>query len=581
MAENPFKYFEYLLPYNDFYRNSEIVHEYGSSYETFILNSVLVKNPDLFKKYQTEDLITITTQSGTKSVSRKLLIDLISTEGLYKYVITNLDNELSLGARLDYFVDGSINGSIQIGRADLSLFLKQLDITSLNPQQRMRIALITNITSLFSLEKKYENAIHSANIDGKLYSVPASLLISLLTMCDEEFTNYINREDNLYEYSKPEMVYLLINFININRILEKYVFPPKVLERYKALESQSIIDYESLNKNLKTNDNDLDGESIVDKVSIDEAFLSEIFAYQKNTYSNLEMSIYIYIRLCELLTYDQGFYANSRDSQEQDKHSSLESIRNINLENNDVTHYEFFLIFAHLLKRLGIRYTLDNRILSGNFEGCSITFREAEYLIEANAIQDIIYNDMTNAKINSPLSGLRCINKSEVSRRKFEEIYYKVMKDIKETKANKEEFATSLQAYHDKYAKTDLPFKDKLYVLLKDIARPDLKGIDAISYQKRIFDNLFKDNENIKINFVSSTINPYRGCTLTPLTIISFLSDDKYHYYMIDPNNPELIMNVSKEEIEELFESRDLAYINSRDDIIMGLVQKEGVSYVR
>ena len=53
MGQTRFKEYEDLLPKNSFYRNSQIISEYGSNYEHFIKNSILVKDPQLFNKLST------------------------------------------------------------------------------------------------------------------------------------------------------------------------------------------------------------------------------------------------------------------------------------------------------------------------------------------------------------------------------------------------------------------------------------------------------------------------------------------------------------------------------------------------
>ena len=61
-----FKDFENLLPRESFYRNSEIIKEYGSSYIHFVKNSLLVKDKRLFAEYKTGEQFIIETEEGTK-----------------------------------------------------------------------------------------------------------------------------------------------------------------------------------------------------------------------------------------------------------------------------------------------------------------------------------------------------------------------------------------------------------------------------------------------------------------------------------------------------------------------------------
>lgn len=576
MAENRFDVFEEHLPKKIFYKNSDIIREYGSNYEMFIKNSLLVKDKATFEKYKTSNLMTIKTQSGEKQVSKDLLLDVLLKNGLFKYLQTNLNNVLGIALRIDYFENGEILDTIQINRADFTSFIKALNPKELNYIQLMRIAWITKITPINVLKGMYGKSIHRVNIDGEECEFNVLDLISILEMNEQELEQFKN-DEMCFKYRKEYMCYALNDFIKRERILEKYLLTDEVIKRYHDIEAQQIVDFEALNKNIKTNDLDHDGKSIIDRVIIDENFYNEIMKYSKNTYSNLEKAIYIYIRLCELLTFNAGVFANLGEHATKD----VESIINITKDNNEVTSYEFLIIYTYLLRELGIRYTLDNKVLSGYQDSGYITFRDGEYIVEANAIQDIINSDMTNAKINAPLCGLKCLNKSQVSFLKFEELLYKIRMQIIETRENQVSFETALREYHEKYAESDLTFKDKIYVLLKDIARPDLKGVDAMSYQKKVFDNLFVDNPNVHIAFISSSINTYVNYTFAPLTLISIDLDEYTKYYIIDPTNQNIISTITKEELEELFESKDYAFISADTKDVSGLELRNGGNYVR
>ena len=118
-------------------------------------------------------------------------------------------------------------------------------------------------------------------------------------------------------------------------------------------------------------------------------------------------------------------------------------------------------------------------------------------------------------------------------------------------------------------------------LVCKDIGRPDLKGVDAMSYQKKVFDNLFTDNPNVHIAFISSSINTYVNHTFAPLTLISIDLDEYTKYYIIDPTNQNIISTITKEELEELFESKDYAFISADTKDVSGLELRNGGNYVR
>ena len=572
-----FKDFENLLPRESFYRNSEIIKEYGSSYIHFVKNSLLVKDKRLFAEYKTGEQFIIETEEGTKSISKKLLLDILSMDGMYRYVLNNMNNEISVAVRVDLFEDGRITDSIQVSRGDLTNFFAQINERTLTFSQKMRITTFKHLTSFHVVTKKYENEIHTAVIDGEEVSINVGELLMLLSMSEDKFNQFVYG-NNPYKYTKEVMLYLLNDFIKRNRILEKYNIGGKILERYRAIEEQKVIDYESINKNLKANDTDLLGNSLIEGIVINDELYQELTKYIKPVYSNLEKALHIYTRLCELLTYDQGYYAANY----KDEAKTVENISNVTLDNTDITNYEFLLIYTSLLRKLGIRYTLDNKLLGGNPDEATITFRSGEYLVKVNCIGTSLNTDLTNAKINAPLEGIVCINKHETSKLKFEELFYKIVSELTETKKNSELFESSLREYHEKYAQLDLPLKDKFYVLLKDIARPNLKGMEAINYQRKVFNNLFGNDERVSINFISSTINSFKDYTYTPLTVITINESGNIKYYLIDPNNQKIVETITSSELEEYFISGEYAYLDDVEEIPgIELEKTEGVRYVR
>ena len=99
--------------------------------------------------------------------------------------------------------------------------------------------------------------------------------------------------------------------------------------------------------------------------------------------------------------------------------------------------------------------------------------------------------------------------------------------------------------------------------------------------QKKVFDNLFIDNPNVHLAFISSSINTYVNHTFAPLTLISIDLDEYTKYYIIDPTNQNIISTITKEELEELFESKDYAFISADTKDVSGLELRNGGNYVR
>lgn len=573
--------YERYLPNDIFYTTKEILEEYGSSYEIFIADTLLIKSEEAFSRYDKENIIEKNTQNGAIKISKNLILDLITNDGMYNYLLAHMDNPLGTSAKVSLFQNGDSCKMISITRADLAELLKTIDITELDAKQQIRRSLVINLSTMYSLAQKYNDVDHVCTIDGEMVRIPSRELLSILTMDEDEFNRFTAGLIKT-KYSKEYRAYALVDFIQRERILAKYVLSPVAFKRYRTLESYNLIDFEVLNHNQKTNDYDFDGSSLTDQVKINPEVEKYLLDNMEPTYSKLEKAIHIYIRMCEILTYDQSFYAVNQSGEARLVHEDITHLSNITLENNEVVCYEFVMMFAAMLKKLGINYTVDSSTLYGYGGGhSSLTFRESEFLVSADSVISVISNDMANAKLNIPLTGLRCLNANEVTSKKFDEIFYKVMLNNLKRKEQKQKFNDSLKEYRDKYEHVTLDTKEKLFIILKELARSDLKGMDSISYQKLVFDNVFKPKGNVSINFISSKVNRYKGFNYTPITIITILTIDGYRYFAIDPNSADIIMPITAETLIDMFESRKYAYIAMSDKQIPGLGLEKSRQYVR
>lgn len=588
--------YEDFLDKNKYYTQEEFLEEYGESYKVYASNTLLIKDEELFNSYKNTELISLQTQIGTSTVSQKLILDLLTDEGLYRYLLDHMTDDKGIVVRMSLVKDGQIGDAIKVTRDTLAKAIAEITqrIEGKIPNKvQLRMALLTNTSSVYSLNMNYKNYIHTCLVDGEICEVASLDLYNILNKSEEEFNTFINETeeveftvlDEKRKYPKRVVVYMLIDFIESQRILENYVIPDTVLNRYNILCDGNFIDYESINKNEKTNDDYFYEVSISDLIHLDPQFEDEILKDMNPAYSLLEKAIYIYYKLCELLSYDQDYYAGNQHSEDAEKHFDINRINNINALNNEVVSYEFIAIYSYFLKKLGIKYTVNNAF-QDEYGEChsTISFKVGEYLVLADSTINILQNDMTSAKINDHITGMRLTNKNVTTCNKFLEIYNKVIADIYTNKQDKAKFDEALKAYKEKYAEVNLSKKDKLYMLFKEIGNTNLKGVDVVSVHSRIYEHIFKQDEDVSINFISSTINAYKDYNYTPLTIISVKVKDDYIYYQIDPNNPSLVETISGHELMELFESKDYAYLGKQGSIsseIPGLSLESRENYVR
>ena len=550
--------YENFLPNNAFWTHSEIIQEYGSKYKRNFENSLILKDEELFNTYKNDDLVSVSIQDDEKKISKKLIHDMLSQEGMYKYLQTNLDNSLGIALRIDYIIDKDTFLSIKITRAELIEVLNVM-ADELSQKEQMRSAVIKHSLHLFSCQQKYRNYNHSCFIEGNEVIIPASTLISILTMDDNTFKSFM--DDKIYlGFKKEYIAYALIDFVERERLFIKYVLPESVYKRYKDLASYSLIDFESINKNRVRNDINEDGESILDKIEISEELMNSLDEQKELTYSDLELSIYYYIKLCEILTFDTNYYlTHTIDLSDEE----LEKISTITSTNNQTTSYEFLLLFAKIISNLDIDFTFDQTIFAGIINGShKLTYKHGEYLVALNSLDNIGKSDLTNVKVNDKLANLTCINKNEVTRNKFNELVEKVYGNIISKREEQIKFKQAVDNYKNMYEYTKTSTRDKLYLLLKEICRTDLKGLQTISYAKKVFDNLFKNDSRVQINFICSQ-NEYNSY-IKPISIVSIEESGGYSYFVIDSEKENTVSYMHQEELMEMFETKTYLYVDNK-----------------
>lgn len=563
------KYYEPFLNRNLFLSMDQVEEVYGNAFRITCANSLIVKDEELFTRYKNEDIVEIKTIDGVTGISKKLVHDLLSDEGMYKYVQTNLINSNGSIVRIDYIIDAETIISIKITASELlEAFNKMFELDELTQKEKMRKALIENSLKIYSFTSTYRNRIHSIYVDGKKVDIITDVFIALLSMNEETYNAFLSSEE-FFGYKKEVVVYGLIDFIERERILSKYAFDDNIINRINSLKSYNKVDYESINQNRKTNDENV---NILDTFSLNSELVNELIKYVDPKYSKLEKAVYYYIRLCELLTYNKEYFILNNSNVDLEEVSS---------KNNEVTSIDFLLIYAKLLKDLGIYFTLEQTLVNGSEEGLGqITFKDGEYLVAVDSVANINTSDLINVKINGNIMNLYSINTNDVTRNKFKEMVERIYKNIIKQKEDRNKFEYAMATYETKFRTYDLSTKDRLYMFLKTIARPELKGIDLFGYVKRVFDNILGNNKKIGLTLLVNPSKSNEEFNLTPIMVVSLLSHGEYTYFVINTNDASVVQMKSQEEVKTMVDYLDYYYINSCD-AIPGLEKEEGRVYDR
>lgn len=551
--------YEKFLDRNLFYTHEEVANEYGHSIKKNIASSLVLKSEDLFLEYKNNDLIEVD-ELEHKSVSKKLIHDLLSDEGMYRYLQNNLSNDLGIAARIDYIIDLKSVASIKLTRREFIEALNQMN-GELSQHELMRSAVIRSSWVLFSCEQRYRNTLHRTFINDSCLDIPASVLIRILSCSEDEYNKFINGDIN-FGYAKEILAYALVDFVERERILIKYVFPKNVIDRYENIKNYSLIDFESINKNRIKNDLNEYGESIIDKIELSSELKDYMNAKIADTYSNLEKAIYYYIKLCEVFSLDDNYYLSTSQSL-LEEHTNTDNINSKTPSNNKVAMYDFLSIYASILSELKIDFTLNQTLMNGGEVGSNLlTFKYGEYLVSISSLANPSESDLTNVKINDRLTNITSINKNKVTKAKFKELTERIYKDILSKRTDKKTFQESLAAYKQTLSYSKMPITDKIYILLKEITRTDLKGLELSGYTKKLFSSLFKGNKNIAINILAKRVD--NSTYLTPVIIVSYLGLE-YHYLVVDKSIENSLRSVSLDELTSLLSENKYYYIDSKN----------------
>jgi len=307
--------------------------------------------------------------------------------------------------------------------------------------------------------------------------------------------------------------------------------------------------------------------------------------------SNMEKAIYIYIKMCKVLTYDDEYYAVNQEGIIASKHKDISHISNITPNDNKVVCFEFNLIYSKLLSELGINFASDYKNMIGEAYGVAhsnLEFRCDKFLIQADSVTSILLGDMTNAKLNQPLKGLKCINKNENTKEEFNKILSKIYNLIvknerKSVKEGNVEYTENFNDLVNEYlyisdSEQQITIDEKISVLLSKLNSKNIKGIDYLSYVIQLRKVLFNEEER-KNNIGFTIIRDNEAYDFSKTAMASailtinkkdFMDNPAYNlYYYLNSNTG--IIPISKTMLQEKFADKIYEYISEDDPIIPGI----------
>lgn len=545
-------------------------------------NDIVVVSPNVEKYKNDPNQIELSGYSGEKTISQQFLVDIITNNYTYKK-IKQLYETRGYSIYV-LFIDekGEYKDQYGLGRLKIINLLQKIDV-SMFPTIKNRYEELMDYVSFEKFREKTQNDNYEITIDGVDYKTPVSLFYQYLDINDVSLEVLAQNDKNNH---LPRFLYTLNKFFEDNKIEEEYIISDEMKSRLEEIRSSKIVDIQFFNEYNETND------PLLTKINVNAELKDFILKGMDSNFTDLEKAIYIFIKMCKALTYDNEFFAVNQEGPLAEKHKTVDYIASISLLNNEVVCSEFNAIYAHMLHEFGINYKNFVSTVNGNGDHDEdefdedfnrygeghlfLKFRCGKYLVKADSVTSILQGDLMQAKLNQPLRGLVCENVNKQSQKEFKTIVDKVYNYIaqRESKITKnepqqvetfEDIVSQFVDMSDKVKPIDI--NDKIDILIKKVNSTRMVGIDAYSYLLQLRKILFSKEEQ-KDNIKISIIRNFYGDAAEALAIISTRTPDEagkmvIKRYMFRPGMA--LIPVAIENLQENFDNGTMAYIKDDD----------------
>lgn len=537
------------------------------------------------EKLKNGDKINIDNQD----VSIEFLKRILKNDFYFEYALNYFKGDRNAFA-VTYIIEGDTGASIHYKKNTIIKAIEHLVSSGqiiLNQVEQERLNRLRNSISfkIFLKELKEDN--YNINIDGTEYSIPVEQIISFMQLPNDQFDNLCSNVEiqEINGVRREYFIYAAFNFFRGNKILEEYLLPDIIIDHYNDINSLQKIDLQAINKHLETTD------TLYQNVQIDNALENKILSLLPADTTLLEKAIYIYIKMCKLLTYDDEYYAVNQKGYATLKHKDTNHVSAVTPENNKVVCYEFNLIYTKLLDKLGIHFSSNYKSMLNEEYGSvhvNLDFRAGKFLVMADSVTSILLGDIMQAKLNQPLIGIKCINRNLQTQQEFKEslsrMYQLIASQEKNLiKSSQVEHTQTLDELLDEYSKStdniqEISLNERLAILIDKVNSTEMVGIDSLSYIIQLEKILFTHEQigkNIAFTIVRNNI-PIDGSKIAMASAIFTLNEqgfqekpDKNIYYYFNPNSK--LISITKEELQNRFNDKVFEYILEKDPRIPGI----------
>ena len=511
---------------------------------------------------------------------KRVLLD----EKYYNYAL-NYFNGTNDRFVLSSIINGDIESSIEYNKSNLFYGLKKIskilqdDKKVIDRFETLKEALYIDKYVILNKDKDFELEIENVKYKEKILAI-----FEFINLKEEYFKKICEIDDikTINDMPKDRFLYMVKTFLEKNKILENHIVTDSIQSNYQLLKQGQIIDIEALNKHLST----------VDKkykyVKLDKKLEQEIISNMPSDLNDLEKSMYIYMKMCKTLSYDDEYYAVDQKGDAVEKHQNIDYITNITLDNPKAVCFEFNVIYTKFLNDLGINFESNYKNMYGEAYGdahVELGFRVGKFLVNADSVTTILGGDLVRSKLNQPVIGLTCVNKNNKTKEEFNKCLNHVnsiiLKEYKIKETNKEESLDDLLKEYETLTNNikEVKIQDKFDLLLEKINLSNMRGIDSYYYIMQMKKILFTDEElveNFAFNLIRTNLpqDEEKTAGIVGIFTVNDYNINEYadlnKYYLLTENNE--VKAINKELIENKFESGEYDFIKKTDYGIPGVV---------
>lgn len=310
-----------------------------------------------------------------------------------------------------------------------------------------------------------------------------------------------------------------------------------------------------------------------------------VFRNMPNNFTKFEQTLYIYSKLCSILNYDPQFLASDQTQGPKQKlHEDINYIKTVTPENADVVCYNFNVIFAKFLDKIGIQdYKFVNHFEKAlQFGGHSdfhihfspedirkhFKYNDNTFIFHGN-------EDMKNIKVHNNIKSMSIFSNNDYdffdfASEKIDKIVSLVVTEQQKERKSRQQTNKNIeqiQALEEQYKnigklKISVSEQEKLKTFLEQVQTVNLNKYDSLFYIKKMFSNMeFSKNSNSIYTFSILKEQSKENPELYNMVSVFSICNDKEDFYIkITP--PNKMENINPKELQKAFDDGKMDYID-------------------